>query len=353
MSSTGQEAATSGSYKRPRQRDIARMAGVSQPAVSLILTGRGQDRIPDETRQRVLEIAAAVGYRANTAARRLQGQSSGLLGVHSYGDIFPIGFQHYSYEYLVGIHSAAEQSGFDLVLFTSTRRGPVPSPYLGNDENRLGVADGSIIVGGHSSENDLARLVGEGYPFVHIGRRQMEGIDIPSVGSDYVDGTARLIVELAETGHRKLLYLGADSVDEGRRDRREGFRIGVEKAGLTSTDMCFVGREEVTADWLTSTIPTSGWTIVAEEHDLAHRAVTSATTVGRRLRTDLAVAVLASPLAGEFDSWYCGFLVEQREEIGWRAGKLLIDIVEGRQSGPRQLLLKCRPSVTSYGYVPL
>lgn len=342
-------------YQRPRQSDVARLAGVSQSAVSLVLSGKDSDRgITEETRQRVLEAAASIGYRANSAARRLRGQSSQLLGVHTYGDIFPLGFQNYNYEYLIGVHLAAEQAGFDLVLFSSTRVGPVPGVFSGGEENRLGVADGSIIVGGRGQVDDFVRLASERYPFVHIGRREVPGLDIAWVSSDYARGAEHMVEQLVAAGHDRLLYLGTDpqSESESARERRAGFRRGVKRTKL-SANVELPPRESVNAAWV-SDLPRRGVrTIIAEDHDLAHRVVVAATESGLRFRTDIAVAVLAPPMAGEFDSGYCGFLVEHREEIGWRAGRLLVDLVEGRDPSNRQILVDCQASVSTYGFVPL
>ncbi|MEV0567248.1 LacI family DNA-binding transcriptional regulator [Dactylosporangium sp. NPDC050588] len=50
--------------RRVTQRDIARMTGVSQATVSLVLNNRTGDdvRIAPETRQRVLDAIRATGY---------------------------------------------------------------------------------------------------------------------------------------------------------------------------------------------------------------------------------------------------------------------------------------------------
>ena len=70
------------SRKGPTQREVARLAGVSQAAVSQVLNGgEGGIRIPDATRQRVLQAMQDVGYVPNVAARRLAGGRNRILGV--------------------------------------------------------------------------------------------------------------------------------------------------------------------------------------------------------------------------------------------------------------------------------
>ena len=63
-------------------RDVAQASGVSITTVSRILNGR-ESGVPirDETRQRVLAVAAEMGYKPNLLARGLRGSRSSLLGV--------------------------------------------------------------------------------------------------------------------------------------------------------------------------------------------------------------------------------------------------------------------------------
>ncbi len=58
------EALTAG--RAPTLRDIARIAGVSVPTVSKVLNGRGD--VSAETRERVQEATARVGYRRMPSA---------------------------------------------------------------------------------------------------------------------------------------------------------------------------------------------------------------------------------------------------------------------------------------------
>ena len=70
---------------RVTQRRIAGLAGVSQTTVSLVLNGKEDAaRIPEATRQRVLELIQEMTYVADPAARRLAGHS-GCVRVNAVG----------------------------------------------------------------------------------------------------------------------------------------------------------------------------------------------------------------------------------------------------------------------------
>jgi len=64
------------------QTQIARLAKVSQSVVSRVLGGNAKEQgISDETISRVLELAKALNYRPNQAARMLLGKQTKLIGV--------------------------------------------------------------------------------------------------------------------------------------------------------------------------------------------------------------------------------------------------------------------------------
>ena len=75
---------------RPTMEDVARVAGVSRTTVSFVLNNRDGARIPPQTRERVQQVAAELGYRphggARVAAEGLAVVDEGLvpegLGVH-------------------------------------------------------------------------------------------------------------------------------------------------------------------------------------------------------------------------------------------------------------------------------
>ena len=60
-----------------RLADVAAAAGVSTSAASFVLNGRTDQRIPEETKVRVQEAAARLGYRPNATARTLRTGTSG------------------------------------------------------------------------------------------------------------------------------------------------------------------------------------------------------------------------------------------------------------------------------------
>src|ERR671936_85566 len=107
--------------QRPTQADIARLAGVSQATVSLVLNERDAGvRISPATRARVLSVMREWGYVANASARSLAGGRNRIIGVHTFEPVFPTTSVDFFFPFLLVMEQEAAELGHDLLLFTSS-----------------------------------------------------------------------------------------------------------------------------------------------------------------------------------------------------------------------------------------
>ena len=228
----GRSPAPAGRTARPRQAEVARLAGVSQATVSLVLADKKQGAtISEETRQKVLEAARSLGYVPDPAARSDSAAArNNLLGVFSFTATFPTDVQHSYYPFLVGVEREAAERGYDLVLFTGSSTGGAGA--AGPDAlSRVRLADGCLFLGRHAPAQELQRLVADGFPVVHLGRRdELEGL--AWVGADYVSASREVVARLAALGHRRILLIREDDEAPASTDREHGFLKGLEAAGL-------------------------------------------------------------------------------------------------------------------------
>ena len=66
------------------RRHVAAAAGVSQATVSLMLSSDSGSRFAEETRKRVREAVAALGYRSNAHAKTYREGVAGMIGYRRY-----------------------------------------------------------------------------------------------------------------------------------------------------------------------------------------------------------------------------------------------------------------------------
>ncbi|GAA3147297.1 DNA-binding LacI/PurR family transcriptional regulator [Kribbella aluminosa] len=324
--------------KAPRQSDVARLAGVSQSAVSRVVSGE-VDRIPVETRDRILAAVKELGYVPNAAARNLRNKRNRLLGVHTFEAVFPHARENFYFEFLLGIEERAEEIGYDLVLFTSTGTSDGRRRIYRDGTNRLNLADGTVLLGAATDREELARLWHDGYLFVHIGRREVPGADIPCIIPDYVAAADRLVTSLADRGHRHFAYLREAIEQEAYVDRRAGYRTAVERLGLRDRSPGFRGETGLTEEWLDELVAGPETAVVAEGIRLAEELRAGLAARGRSIPEDLSVAVLEGSGDEPGHRWDC--LVIPRKEIGRIAIDALVARVEDPEAEPVSQLVAC------------
>ncbi len=310
---------------RITQTDVAAMAGVSQATVSFVLNGSTPSgvRISEETRQRVLDAIRITGYAANPAAQRLAGGLTQILGVFTYEATFPRASRDFYGPFLVGIEHAAERLGVDILLFTSARVVDGRRRLTRDGWQRLGVADGCLLLGQHEDRGELQHLLDTNYPFVFIGKRGSDGGRLPYVGADYVGATVRQIDRLAALGHRRIGYVGMRGTDQPTLDRVEGYRTAMKARGLTARfvelDDLAEAATEILAQRLTAVVvaPENYPDELADELELR----------GARVPDDVSVLLLGQPHHPRRGGRHWSGFSVPREEMGVRALHLLSGLV--------------------------
>ncbi|SEG84654.1 transcriptional regulator, LacI family [Actinacidiphila yanglinensis] len=333
--------------KRVTQAEVARLAGVSQAMVSLVLNDSDGVRVAPETRKRVEEALRQTGYTVDIMGRRLRGKSNRILGVFTYEAVFPSGTADFYGPFLGGIEEESEAQGFDLLLFTSPGRRQGRRKVYEKGSNRLGIADGCILLGRHTDRDELDRLVDERFPFVFIGRRESSAGPVSYVGGDYAAATAALHERLWSLGHRRVALVGYREESESTADRRDGYLRACRRhrktpLALTDVDPSAVF-ERLRADRVTAAL--------VETTEMAVALHALAMNSGLRVPEDLSIGVLGDTDPTQTSSWplratpeidWTTFRIPRRE-MGSRAVRILVgmlrgDIEPGRRS---QVLLPC------------
>jgi len=332
--------------KRPRQTDVARLAGVSPTTVSLVINNRigGTVRITEETRQRVLAAVDELGYTVDPAARRLAGGFNAMLGVFTFEPIFPLVHRDFYYDFLMGIENEAEKQGYDLLLFTSSGDGGGKRRIYNVGVNRLRMADGSILLGYAANRDEIERLIGEGYPFVFVGRREARSGPVAYVAADYKNATATVISHMLAHGHRRIAYVCEDTGAESQEDRRSGYRAALEAAGIAhdpSLDTPVDGPDQITPDWVKAQMDAGATAFVAEIGPIGHRLVESLNALRLRPPDDFSFASLGDPLVEDNPYPDTTTFRIPRQEMGAAAVRLLAQMLEGELSEVPQVTLDC------------
>jgi DNA-binding LacI/PurR family transcriptional regulator len=218
--------------RAPNIRDVAREAGVSYQTVSRVLND--SPAIRPATRERVLQVIDALGFRPNPAARALVTSRSRIIGVLSsqsalYGPTTSI----------QAIEVAARTAGFRLSV-TSISTSDADSIRSGLDFLLGQSIEALVILAPQVGVFDAIREMSIGVPFVTL---EATGLDPGrSISVDQTRGAALAVGHLLDLGHTEIVHLAGPSDWLEAQARLDGYRTELLAAGLTP-------RAQVVGDW--------------------------------------------------------------------------------------------------------
>jgi DNA-binding LacI/PurR family transcriptional regulator len=207
----------------PTIRDVAAYAGVSPATVSRVLNNYPFMR--PEVRVKVLAGVAELGYERNRVAQRLRASRSFVVGIVVTDVTNP-----FLNSIMATIEAVFSEHGYS-VLMSNTGSDPQKElNYLSMMESE-GVA-GIAIAPTSENVNRVAELAESGIPIVVIDRRTTHA-PLDCVLSDNLGGAQLAVEHLIALGHRQIGHVGGPIQVTSGRERLEGYRLAMERAGLT------------------------------------------------------------------------------------------------------------------------
>lgn len=202
--------------------DVARLAGVSQSAVSRTFTEGAS--VSQKTRLRVMAAAEQLGYRPNPMARAMITGKSRMIGlVVSYleNQFYPVALEHLSLR--------LQERGYQILVFMAgNQQDKVPDMVRG----LLDYGVDGIITASVTMSNDLtARCEDAGIPIVLFNRSQ-DDPRLSAVTSDNLAGGRLAANFLVAGGHRKIAHIAGLQNSSTGRDRAQGFTEALLEHGM-------------------------------------------------------------------------------------------------------------------------
>ncbi|WP_329624403.1 LacI family transcriptional regulator [Streptomyces sp. NBC_01255] len=184
---------------RPTSRDVARVAGVSQATVSLVLGDKWRGRVSERTADTVREAARSLGYRPNLAARnlRLGHTRTALL-------VVPALTNEFFARVYTGAATVAARHGFGVVLYPSPDGvGPAKDPFA----SARAALDG--IIASSMASDALKAFRGTDLPLVMLDSDPADTGAAAHVNLDIADGMRQVTGHLLALGHRRFVHLAS------------------------------------------------------------------------------------------------------------------------------------------------
>ncbi|MGN6564859.1 MAG: LacI family DNA-binding transcriptional regulator [Thermomicrobiales bacterium] len=309
---------------RPSIRDVARVAGTAVSTVSRALNGHPD--VAEEKRQRILAIAAELGYHQHAFARGLIRGRTSLLAVVA-NEFNPFNGEYHT-QLLLGLAATARQQACELLLsFPAAPDGVLAACQ---SLHRRGLADGAVVVSpALGADADLAALQAAGFPLVVINPGAAQP-GLTSIAPDNVAGAAAATRHLITLGHERIALLDFLTGYSAGRDRRTGYEQALRERGLP-LDPALVAADEAVpvalGRWLGATQPPTA--ILCFNDQLAYAVIGELATHELAVPRDVAVVGFGDlPTAAHFGP---GLTTVRQPiaELGRQAAQLLVEIIAG------------------------
>ena len=202
--------------------DVARLAGVSQSAVSRCFTAGAS--VSDAMRNKVQEAARKLGYQPNAHARSLITGRSRIIGL-----VLSALENLYYPAVLERLAKRLQQDGYHLLIFIGDNAN---SDDLVEEILQYNV-DG-IVLGATTLSSALAqRCADASIPVVLFNRIMASGSAgaVSSVCSDNVGGGRDIARFLVAGGHQRIAYIAGREDSSTNLERERGFRDGLAELG--------------------------------------------------------------------------------------------------------------------------
>jgi LacI family transcriptional regulator len=307
---------------------VAKLAGVSQSTVSLVLNGVVGSRIGEKSRRRVLDAARRLDYHPNASARSLVRQRAGVLGLvlRQHSDF--LGANAFLPRVIAGLTSVTVPAGYKLLVepIEDVTR---PDAYI--QLAREAHVDGMILSGVHTDDDQLRRLSERDFPVVLWGR--LPGSDLPFVDVDNRAAARTAVEHLISLGHRRIACItNGPATDAASAARLDGYRDALEAAGLTFAAALVrygdfeerSGTEAMLELLALSPRPTAAF--VASD-EVALGAIKATRALGLRVPDDVALVGFDDLPISEFVDPALTTVRLPARAIGAQAGSMLIELI--------------------------
>lgn len=203
-------------------QEVASLAGVSTATVSRVLTNRATVR--PETRRRVLEAVAGLGYVPSGPARALAGGPTGMLGL-----LMTDLTQPFYTELAHAIESEAQARGLTLILANGAGDSGREAAYLDLLSQRR--VDGILVASRGITDRHIDWLRRAPVE-VALVTCEAPGVALSAIVADSREGAASAADHVMQLGHRRIAVIVGPPDSASSTERLAGVKDALARAGL-------------------------------------------------------------------------------------------------------------------------
>jgi LacI family transcriptional regulator len=318
---------------------VAIAAGVSQTVVSYVVNNITSVTLPDETRQRVLQAVADLGYVPNSAARMLRSQRTFTIAV-----IIPDIANPFYPEFVRGVQDVATGHAYDVLAVNTDGSETLERKAL--SAARRGRVDGMILTPFWTRQAELESILEDGIPVTMLSELDISTIspELP-IDSCAISGemaACAVVSYLIEKGHRSIGMIAGIESTPPREARILGYRRALTEHYLSLDEVLIRGGDFTEAGGYESMMellnlsprPTA---VFAANDLMALGGFMACRERGLRVPEDVAIAGFDNIPAARLVIPALTTLDQRAKDLGHRAATLLISRLNGEYQGPPRI----------------
>lgn len=322
--------------------DIAKRAGVSRSTVSRVVNGEAY--VSEKTRKKVLAVIEDVGFSPNPAGRMLVTQRTRVIGIvipYPLQYVFSGDDPYYYTTVLQAITDVSYGRDYATLLWVGNAREDDERFYQRILRNRL--MDGLVIVASVIGEELLLRhLLKNGTLFTLVGRPLNYEDKISYATIDNVAGAEQIVTHLINTGRKRVAIITGESDNVDAQERLQGYKNALVAAQLPEDPELIVEAKFTRSrgyHGMKQLLEKNVDGVFASSDLMGIGAIEAIHEAGLRVPEDIAVVGFDDfPVAAQSSPG----LTTIRQPIVKKtalATEILLDMLDGKFTGPKQVIL--------------
>jgi len=218
-------------------KDVAKMAGVSQPTVSHVINNTAP--ISDSVREKVLLTIERLGYTPNAIAKSLKTKKTNVVGL-----IVPNVEIGYYAQIVKTVETSLRNEGMIIFLCDTFYDKSLEQKYIDTliEHNVAGI----IVAYSFVDEKISEKVISNNIPLVVIDDKiESNKVLIPSIEIDNLEGGKMAAQHLCNIGAKRICYVSEPLYNTALKSRFEGFKEGLKERGVPfDEDLCFIEKNQ-------------------------------------------------------------------------------------------------------------
>ena len=235
-------------------KDIAEYVNIAQSTVSRALDPNKSHLVNEVTRNKIINAAEKLGFRANIYAQRMRKLKTDTLtliidGQQLYSCAyldFHVHHEALTWDLICGVISYCAEHDFDVKLLPLLTR---EDSHIQEISKHLGYpySDGAIFLGYKYLEKVHKIITEQKIPAVVMGALTSNNEKLAEVSVDPAPGIRQAVRYLADNGHRKIAFFQhlKNSAKEFVDQRRKAFETEMKQLGLFDPELIYWAPDEL------------------------------------------------------------------------------------------------------------